>query len=155
MIAISSRFGDALGRSGNVLATPIAALEQTGQRLGALLDAQRQTVAGLERMTATVSDLETRVASHFEAAALRAADIQQAALQKLAAAQDAACDAIVGEIRSGWGRKARGEFEQTVERRLSATVAGLEGTAERQLRAMQRITAFLVLAMALRPGPCS
>lgn len=149
LIAISSRFGDALSRTEHVLAAPIAAMEQTGRRLTDLLAAQSEAVGSLERMTASVADLEERVAAHFEHSAQRGAEIQQAALGRLAAAQDEACDTLVREIRSGWGREARVDFEDMLERRLRRTLAALEGAAEGQLRAMRRIATLLAVAMGL------
>lgn len=148
MMAVSSRFGDALARTENTLSVPIAALEQTGRRLGDLLATQSAAVGGLERMTASVTDLETRVAAHFEAAAARSAETQKAALLEMAQALRLVSTRLVEEIRGGWGAEAREAIETLVDRRLADASTRLDEAAERQRRAMNRLAALLAAATA-------
>lgn len=148
MMAVSSRFGDALTRTENTLSGPIAALEQTGRRLGDLLATQSAAVGGLERMTAAVSDLETRVAGHFEAAAARSAETQKAALLDMAQALRLVSTRLLEEIRGGWGADAREAIETLVDRRLADAATRLDEAAERQRRAMNRLAALLAAATA-------
>ncbi|MBI5131256.1 MAG: MotA/TolQ/ExbB proton channel family protein [Rhodopseudomonas palustris] len=138
MIAISSRFGDALARTENTLAQPISALEQTGRRLSELLVAQGEAVTGLERMTTSVGNIETRVAAHFEASARQSAEVQKEALLKLAEVLRLYFDHLVEEVRTGWGRESREKFEGLVDHRLSEAVRQSEVAAGRQTRLLRR-----------------
>lgn len=149
LIAVSSRFGDALLRTENVLAQPIAALETTGQRLEGLLGAQSAAIGSLERMTGSVKELEERVAGHFEASATQSAEAQRQALQRVADVVKLSFDTVTAEIRTGWGQQSLKSFESIVERHLSDTATRLDAVADRQLRASLAIARNLALAMIL------
>uniref|UniRef100_Q07JG1 Uncharacterized protein n=1 Tax=Rhodopseudomonas palustris (strain BisA53) TaxID=316055 RepID=Q07JG1_RHOP5 len=146
LMVISSRFGDALGRTENTLAEPIAALEQTGRRLSELLGAQSEAVTGLERMTTAVGNIETQVAAHFEASTAKSTEVQREAMLKLADVLRASLGRMVEEIRTGWGRESREGFEDLVDRRLAETARQIDVAADRQFRLMNRIS-WLAITM--------
>lgn len=153
MIAISSRFGDALSRTENTLAEPIVALEQTGKRLSELLGAQSEAITGLERMTNAVGNIEAQVAAHFETSTAKSAEVQREALLELTDVLRGAFGRMVEEIRTGWGRDSRQGFEDLVDRRLADTTRHIDDVAGRQIRLMNRLSwlaiAMLVSSMAL------
>ncbi len=147
MIAISSRFGDALSRTENTLAQPIAALEQSGRRLSDLLATQSAAITGLERMTAAVGELETRVVAQFEAASTRGVEVQKAALADMSEVLRTGSTRLVEEIRSGWGVESREAIETLVDRRLGEAAGRLVEAAPHQREAVNRLARRLALAM--------
>lgn len=136
LLKAATRIGDTVSLIDTTLGRPLAALEATGLRLSALLEAQGEAAATLERMTHAVADLETRLAQGFEGALSRASEAQRSGFSDMARTLRDVLGEVVEEVRAIRPPDDRAHLEALFAAHLAALATRL---AEQEARAAGRM----------------
>lgn len=155
LLKAATRIGDTVSLIDTTLGRPLGALEATGVRLSALLEAQGEAAATLERMTHAVADLETRLAEGFGSALDRAGAAQQAGFEQMARTIAGAMGEVAAEVRAIRPPEDGARLEALFAAHLSALATRLaEGEARtaRRMRQAALLQAGLVALALLGAG---
>ncbi|MBC8130374.1 MAG: hypothetical protein H7Y08_08645 [Rhizobiaceae bacterium] len=140
---------DATRDVARAFASPLAGIQETGDRLASLIAEQREAIGALSATSVGVAALQEQVSGHFERAIAMSAETQRRQSEDLRAEIAALSGTLAGELAAGLqGAKGLAEVE-TMLVRLDAVAGLLRQLVSAQKAILERLTLFLAAVVAI------